>query len=651
MNMVRWVCSFFFILRFFEPSDCYALQSIEDENLSLNPAIEIHLQEDNRMIIDEIKDAVFLSREERPLALGLWPYPVWLRVKLKNPTDRPLTRVLSYEFHILDELDFYRSGPNGLINIGTFGNNRPLQDRFDLHYSSRLNFKPYEETSIYIRIKSRDTIQLPLTLRSLSMMEAHLMTQYTYHGVYAGLIIAMIIYNSFLAIRLKERSYGYYVSFAMCVLFVMVSIIGYGRYFFWPDAPQFNRIAAVLFANLGFLSALNFSASFFSVKTSLKSWAPYYRYMNIAWIFIIGNIITRTLPYSVTVFIGPILLIPTLVLLLSPAIIRIRKGDLDAKYFLIAWACAGIGTLVTSFSFLGILDFEDPLRMAQIGLLAELVILSVAMALQLNEIRKNKLKDQGRLNQTLRSHRLAQTFQGRLWSQERIPESLKFQWYNQMADQTGGDWYGCYFDEKRERLVIGLGDVSGHGILSAIVTAELTASLRLLVDDLGDCPDRDSAQEGLKEIGNGLNKIFPTTADPKQTHMTTLSLILVDLKRQKIYYLNGGHLPFYLIHNKTCRPILAQGNLLGLTKAVNFGFKEVEWQAGATLLVYTDGLIENEGKNGQRIKAHRLAKSLAKAQDPDSAVEVCVNERDKVLQNVPPVDDTSILAFQIPKVS
>ena len=622
--------------------------SIKEDSINLTPHLGLFLEKSPLVSREDIVQQEFASGDFRPMTLGVSQYPVWLKVELSNPTNEVLKRVLSYEFRILDELDIYVQRGGGLSLLGQFGNDRPMANEFSLYYMVPFEWQPSQVATFYLRIKSRDTIQMPVWLRSHSEMGEHLLSQCIYHGFYGGIVLAIMLYNLFLAFKLRDASYGVYVMFGVSCFLMMVSFLGYGRHFLWRGFHEFNRISPVVFGNLCFLSALWFSTLFFPVKEIFGKGWRLYLWMGGGWLVSLGIVLLDLFPYEIIVFVAPVLLVPSVVLMCWPAVIQWRAGDAIAKYFLLAWVCAFLGAAMTILAFLGLTEtYKDPLFPAQVGLLFELSLLSIIMAMRLNRIRKHKLDREIRLQQTMKSHILAHIYQERLWSRKDIPKAMDFHWYNEMADHTGGDWYGSYFDKGRQRLITALGDVSGHGILSAVVTAELTGALRMLVSSLGDCATAEEAEAGLNKLARGLNRAIFQKYE-RSEYLSSVSLILVDIRRKKIYCLNGGHLPVYVISNGKCRAIASQGSLLGLGGHVKFGLMEVEWTPGATMLVYTDGLIENQSRDGKYIKPRRLAKVLEKASDPKTAVALCVKEKNDLLGDYPPKDDTSILAFRIP---
>ena len=52
------------------------------------------------------------------------------------------------------------------------------------------------------------------------------------------------------------------------------------------------------------------------------------------------------------------------------------------------------------------------------------------------------------------------------------------------ASQTGGDWYGCHYDEASRIAYFFVGDVTGHGFPSALITGGASGAVSAAVQGL-----------------------------------------------------------------------------------------------------------------------------------------------------------------------
>lgn len=166
------------------------------------------------------------------------------------------------------------------------------------------------------------------------------------------------------------------------------------------------------------------------------------------------------------------------------------------------------------------------------------------------------------------------------------------------ASSVGGDLFDAFFLDE-ERLFFCIGDVSGHGIASALFMARVVGLLRLLAIS-SDAPDQ--LLEALNSrlcVGNEAN-IFVTLLCGT-FHTGTGELV----------YSNGGHCPPLLKGEQGTRFLpLPKGPLIGAIPGARFGERRVVLQPGELLLCYTDGVTEAQLADGQEFGEARCLELL-----------------------------------------
>jgi light-regulated signal transduction histidine kinase (bacteriophytochrome) len=150
--------------------------------------------------------------------------------------------------------------------------------------------------------------------------------------------------------------------------------------------------------------------------------------------------------------------------------------------------------------------------------------------------------------------------------------------------QVGGDWYDV-FDQPDGSTMLVIGDVVGHDTQAAACMAQLRGLLRGIAFDSADGPARvlsrlDAAIEGLQ--------------------LGALATVLVGrLDRAgsaiRLRWASAGHLPPLLVAPDGTQQLLdgpRPGLMLGVDGSVPRPESEAVLDAGSTLLLYTDGLVE-----------------------------------------------------------
>jgi PAS domain S-box-containing protein len=196
-----------------------------------------------------------------------------------------------------------------------------------------------------------------------------------------------------------------------------------------------------------------------------------------------------------------------------------------------------------------------------------------------------------------REHRVATALQHallptRLPSHPRIDLSYAYR-PAERESRIGGDWYDA-FAISEGRVAISIGDVAGHGLEASVAMNEARQALRL------------SALEGLSPAQTLRRANAALMLDPEHPLITAIYGV-IDVDRSTFRYSCAGHPPPALVPLCGRARYLEGGGIpLGVEQDVSFPAREVTLKSYATLLLYTDGLIEFD-RNLERESLRLLA--------------------------------------------
>lgn len=149
---------------------------------------------------------------------------------------------------------------------------------------------------------------------------------------------------------------------------------------------------------------------------------------------------------------------------------------------------------------------------------------------------------------------------------------------------VGGDWYDLIVLDDTHLLAV-VGDVSGHGLPAAAVMATLLYSTRAYAAE-GHAPEVI------------LSKLSGLVSVEESDLLATVLLILIDLDRQNITVVIGGHPPPLLLRDQQGEYVDGQIGLpVGVSDTGSYTPVTVPFSPGTTLLAFTDGLIERRGES------------------------------------------------------
>ncbi|MEU2060566.1 SpoIIE family protein phosphatase [Streptomyces sp. NPDC013455] len=205
------------------------------------------------------------------------------------------------------------------------------------------------------------------------------------------------------------------------------------------------------------------------------------------------------------------------------------------------------------------------------------------------------------------------------------------------ASQVGGDWYDA-FTLRDGATALAVGDVVGHDLEAAAGMAQVRNMLRAYAW---------SQQEPPSRIVERLDEAVMHITDVTMATMIFARVEEADDGHWTLWWTNAGHPPPLLITQDGLADYLTDGHgiLLGAGVRSSRSDATVTLPPGSTLVLYTDGLIEEPGRTLDegldRLRRH----AAALAHRPLAAFT------DQLLRRVRPVDnddDVALLALRAP---
>jgi serine phosphatase RsbU (regulator of sigma subunit)/anti-sigma regulatory factor (Ser/Thr protein kinase) len=236
--------------------------------------------------------------------------------------------------------------------------------------------------------------------------------------------------------------------------------------------------------------------------------------------------------------------------------------------------------------------------------------LSAANARLLHEIQERS-EAQQQLSQeearAQREHQIAETLQRSLLP-DRMPTipgvALAARYVPATTDvQVGGDWYDVV---QLQGGLIGLaiGDVAGHGLQAAATMAQVRMALRAYaVQD----PSPATVMQGVHRL----------VAQLPLPEMVTVMYLVFDPGSRELRFCNAGHPPALVFGGGESSYL--RGGLappVGVTADATFTEATHQLPRGATLLLYTDGLVERRGVSLKEC-LERLRQEVASGETSD----------------------------------
>ncbi|MEL7009848.1 MAG: SpoIIE family protein phosphatase [Cyanobacteria bacterium J06588_4] len=177
-------------------------------------------------------------------------------------------------------------------------------------------------------------------------------------------------------------------------------------------------------------------------------------------------------------------------------------------------------------------------------------------------------------------------------------EALEIAGFCESADEIGGDYYDVL--RYQGRIIIGIGDVSGHGLESGVLMLMVQTAVRTLIE---------SNETDPKHLFEVLNRTIYKNIQRLDSDKN-VSLSLVDYF-EGVLRISGQHEEILIMRQEGKIERIDTVDLgfpLGLEESIaNFVFEtQIKFASGEVAVLYTDGITEAENAAGEHYGLKRL---------------------------------------------
>ncbi|UTW09885.1 diguanylate cyclase [Pseudomonas benzenivorans] len=372
-----------------------AALTLASSGQSLNGQIELLEDVGARLHISDMATPAVQARFQPAagrVSVGQSHNPWWIKLQLHRAADAPAQWWLEVGAVTLQDLQLFLPDSQGGWLQRQGGERISFADGRDAPYRRALFRLPAldeQPVTLYLRTFDPAGNSFPLRAWQLDDLERHSSRENLGLGMIYGVIFALLLYNLFILLALRDRAYLWYVLSMAASLVFIASMSGHGFQYLWPDAPVppwLNRITLPVLVCIGIL---RFTQELLYTGRSLR-WA--HQLLNgcilLYLLALIGNLAGYRGEAAQLIGLLAILSVPTLLIC---AAIRWKQGFTPALLYLL-----GYGSVLFSFVILvlraaGVVQpSELTAYLFPLAVAAEAILFSFALAYRIQLLKRER---------------------------------------------------------------------------------------------------------------------------------------------------------------------------------------------------------------------------------------------------------------------
>ncbi|MBU1168309.1 MAG: sensor domain-containing diguanylate cyclase [Proteobacteria bacterium] len=354
-------------------------------DIFLGPHVEVYEDKNGTLNLTELIDKEnafgWFMPESDILNFGFSDSVMWLKLKVRNDDPKPLSRLFEIAYPILDYIQVFFIRDNTVLESYLLGDKFPFPARMVKHRNYLIPFElgPSESMEIIFRIRSTSSLQIPLNLMTVrSFIEKNQIRTLGF-GIYYGVMLAMVLYNLFVFISVKEAAYLYYVFYVISMALLLSCLNGFSFQYLWPESILWNNQSIAVSIGSVVLFALLFTRKFLELPGNKPRMNQVSIYMVI--FFCVQLLLCYILPYKAVIHLVIFTSVVMIFFSLFAGILRWIDGYSSARYYTISWLLMLFGGVILALNKLALIPrntlTENTL---QYGSAIEVILLSFALA-------------------------------------------------------------------------------------------------------------------------------------------------------------------------------------------------------------------------------------------------------------------------------
>jgi two-component system, sensor histidine kinase LadS len=416
----------------------------------------------------------------------------WLKLDFINKTNNSNYFLLSIQYPLINEVSYYETSKNNIIDSIITGENYPHSSRkyFDRNFTFKVFVNGNTNKTIFIHLfNNGETIRIPISLINITGKTDFGNNETFRRSLYYGYVLFALIFNFLMAFQFRKKHNFLLVAYIFCMSIFLFVIDGFAFQYFWPNSPYISNHSVIFFSMIASISLIRFSQIFLNFTGKIKKISIIL--IILAIIVFINNIIPSSIQKYSFLIANIYVFIAIWFILISSIYKYLKNKNLYNFIFLLSFVIIISAVMVYILRNLGILDVSLLTDYSlKIGFASQMTLLSLATITQFKVIvtdsnkfleemvekRTNQISSQNislrnqnnkiqtQIKEITQSINYAKRIQRAILPNKYIFSSIfkDHLIYYKPKDIVSGDFY--WIIEKNHNTYIVAADCTGHGV-------------------------------------------------------------------------------------------------------------------------------------------------------------------------------------------
>lgn len=273
----------------------------------------------------------FMPNDSGIINKGFTEAAYWVQINVINRAAEK-EWLLELPVPSLEYAALYSPLADGTYSVREAGRELPAAERdyFHRNHVFDLDFGGRENATFYLQVRSDGPLQLPVTIWERNAFQSHARSITALVGLLTGVGIVVTVYYLSQFVRHRQRSYLYFLVFALSVFCVLSAMAGLTLSYIWPETPLLDE--KIVYVSIGITSifALLYTESFLDTRRHFPA------SRNVIKILVAANAALILLLFvfdELIMTLLPVALVASAALMLAVSAASWNKGIKYARYY------------------------------------------------------------------------------------------------------------------------------------------------------------------------------------------------------------------------------------------------------------------------------------------------------------------------------